>query len=104
MRSNLMKSFGGARARRIRKSAKLDVMLILLVERLHILTVLVNKPIHDLGMVVDAVVGSPIIRIGRNQELVRPELVVVSEPPIPRKVLNCTSKNPADTIASKLIA
>ena len=99
-----MKSFGGARARRIRKSAKFDVMLILLVKRLHILAVLVDKPVHNLGMVVDAVVGRSVIRIGRDQKPVRPELVVVSEPPIPRKVLNGTSKNPADTIASKLIA
>ena len=75
-----MKSFGGARARRIRKSAKFDVMLILLVKSLHILAVLVDKPIHDLGMIVDAVVGSPIIRVSRNQELVSPELIVVSEP------------------------
>ena len=29
---------------------------------------------------------------------------MVSEPPIPRKVLNGTSKNPADTIDSELIA
>ena len=47
-------------------------MLILLVERLHILAVLVNKPVHDLWMIVDAVVGRPIVRVGRNQELVRP--------------------------------
>ena len=67
-----MKSLGGARARHTQESTKFDVMLILLVERLHILTVLVNKPIHDLGMVVDAVVGRPIVRVGRNQELVRP--------------------------------
>ena len=67
-----MKSFGGARARRIRKSAKFDVMLILLVKRLHILAVLVDKPIYDLRMVVDAVVGRPIIRVSRNQKLVRP--------------------------------
>ena len=67
-----MKSFGGARARHTRESAKLDVMLILLVERLHILAVLVDKPVHDLGMIVDAVVGSPIIRVSRNQKLVRP--------------------------------
>ena len=99
-----MKSFGGARARRIRKSAKFDVMLILLVKRLHILTVLVNKPIHDLGMIIDAVVGCPIVRVGRNKKLVRPELVVVSEPPIPRKVLNGTGENPSYTVATKLIA
>ena len=46
MRSNLMKSFGGARARHIRESAKLNVMLILLVKRLHILAVLINQPVH----------------------------------------------------------
>ena len=96
-----MRISGGARARHIRK---LDVMLILLIERLHILAVLVDKPIHDLGMIVDAVVGSPIIRVSRNQELVRPELVMVSEPPVPRKVLNGTRENPAYTVATKLIA
>ena len=99
-----MKSFGGARARHNRKSAKLDVMLILLVKRLHILAVLVDKPVHDLRMVVDAVVCRPVIRICRDQELVRPELVVVSEPAIPRKVLNCTRENPSDAIDSELIA
>ena len=104
MRSNLMKSFGGARARHIRESAKLNVMLILLLKRLHILTVLVNKPIHDLGMVVDAVVCRSVIRIGRDQKPVRPKLVMVSEPAIPRKVLNGRSENPADTISSELIA
>ena len=99
-----MNPFGGERARHTRKSAKFDVMLILLVKRLHILAVLVDKPIHDLGMIVDAVVGSPIIRVSRNQELVSPELIVVSEPAIPRKVLNGTRENPAYTVASKLIA
>ena len=98
-----MKSFGGARARHTRESAKLDVMLILLVERLHILAVLVDKPVHDLGMIVDAVVGSPIIRIGRDQKPVRPKLVMVSEPAIPRKVLNGTRENPSDAISSELI-
>ena len=99
-----MKSFGGARARRVRKSAKFDVMLILLVKRLHILTVLVNKPIHDLGMIIDAVVGCPIVRIGRDQKPVRPKLLMVSEPAIPRKVLNGTRENPSYTVATKLIA
>ena len=99
-----MNPFGGARARYTRESAKLDVMLILLLKSLHILAVLVDKPVHDLGMIVDTVVGSPIIRVSRNQELVRPELIVVSESSVPRKVLNGTSKNPSDAISSKLIA
>ena len=99
-----MKSLGGARARHTQESAKFDVMLILLVKRLHILAVLVDKPVHDLGMVVDAVVGCPIIRVSRNKQLVRPELVVVSEPAIPRKVLNGTRENPSDAISSELIA
>lgn len=99
-----MNPFGGARARYTRESAKLDVMLILLLKSLHILAVLVDKPVHDLGMIVDTVVGSPIIRVSRNQELVRPELIVVSESSVPRKMLNGTSENPSDTISSELIA
>ena len=67
-----MKSLGGARAQHTRESAKLDVMFILLVECLHILAVLVDKPVHYLRMIVDAVVGRPIIRVSRNQKLVRP--------------------------------
>ena len=104
MRSNLMKSFGGARARHNRKSAKFNVMLILLFKHLRILSVLVDKPVHNLGMVVDAVVCRSVIRIGRNQKSVRPKLVVTSESSVPRKVLNGTRENPSDAISSKLIA
>ena len=98
-----MKSLGGARARHTQESTKFDVMLILLVKRLHILAVLVDKPIYDLRMVVDAVVCRSVIRVSRDQKLVRSELIVVPEPAIPRKVLNGRSENPSDAISSKLI-
>ena len=104
MKIRLVRIFGGARARHIRESTKFDVMLILLVKCLHILAVLINQPIHNLGMVVDAIVGSPIIRVSRDQKLVRPELIVVPESSILRKVLNGRSENPADAISSVLIA
>ena len=99
-----MKSLGGARARHTQESTKFDVMLILLVKRLHILAVLVDKPIYDLRMVVDAVVCRSVIRVSRDQKLVRSELIVVPESSIPRKVLNGRSENPADAISSVLIA